>query len=253
MARVREILQPWRQQPPAGTRLRRNPAVLLLPQIGFDAFNPVTQVAPNSACVPAPHGVAAVVPDAGGGSFYYPSPYSLSSYNSRIALAGSFSRAGLGAVAGGVWTALRVGVDSSGRIFAASHSYPSGYLTATGPVVGADDVLHYAATWEPGGGVRLAFGGQIYRAPSTDVEYNDIASQVRAGDAGVTIYGLAAYTGGLDDDALLALAEPWGMFEPLRIVVPVSAVGSTVPTITAVSAENITAVSADYRVTLDYA
>lgn len=42
-------------------------------------------------------------------------------------------------------------------------------------------------------------------------------------------------------------------YEPRRIWVPSAGGGSAVPTITAVSAENITATSADYRVTLDFA
>lgn len=50
------------------------------------------------------------------------------------------------------------------------------------------------------------------------------------------------------------LANPWQLFAPIerRIWVPGEAPGG-VPSITAVYAENITATSADYRVTLDYA
>lgn len=50
-----------------------------------------------------------------------------------------------------------------------------------------------------------------------------------------------------------ASANPWFMFAPRQIIIPVAAAASVVPTITAVSAENITATSADYRVTLDFA
>lgn len=60
---------------------------------------------------------------------------------------------------------------------------------------------------------------------------------------------------GLEADELVAVqANPWQLFAPLtrRIWVP-SAGGSTVPDITFVGAENITATSAGYRVTLNYA
>ena len=48
-------------------------------------------------------------------------------------------------------------------------------------------------------------------------------------------------------------AAPWRMFAPLERRIWVPSASSAVPTITAVSAENITATSADYRVTLDFA
>lgn len=55
-------------------------------------------------------------------------------------------------------------------------------------------------------------------------------------------------------EAKLVGADPWQLFAPSRLILPMSAgAAPSVPSITAVSAENITATSADYRVTLDFA
>lgn len=55
-------------------------------------------------------------------------------------------------------------------------------------------------------------------------------------------------------EVLRILRDPYaGVLEPRRRMMSSPAVGGAVPTITAVSAENITATSADYRVTLDFA
>lgn len=69
------------------------------------------------------------------------------------------------------------------------------------------------------------------------------------------VFFVAAWNRALSDSEHASLAvNPWQLLTPLarRIWVP-SAAASAVPNITFVGAENITATSADYRVTLDYA
>lgn len=66
---------------------------------------------------------------------------------------------------------------------------------------------------------------------------------------------LCIWDRGLSSDELVAVqANPWQLFAPItrRIWVP-SAGGSAVPDIAGIVAENITATSASYRVTLNYA
>lgn len=51
----------------------------------------------------------------------------------------------------------------------------------------------------------------------------------------------------------LLTERKWANFEPMRFDIPFTPAAGTVPNITFVGAENITATSADYRVTLDFA
>lgn len=81
------------------------------------------------------------------------------------------------------------------------------------------------------------------------------ASSRDTADTSASLYMAAFAIGrGPTHELAQSLANPWRLLEPLRIILPYSAAApSAVPSITAVSAENITATSADYRVTLDFA
>lgn len=81
-----------------------------------------------------------------------------------------------------------------------------------------------------------------------------LASNVTDKLAGRMVYA-RVWRRGLHLDEMMALqTNPWQIYAPRRVRIPVySAAPSAVPDITFVGAENITATSAGYRVTLDYA
>lgn len=60
----------------------------------------------------------------------------------------------------------------------------------------------------------------------------------------------AAFNRALSDAELISVAtNPWQLFKPLRIYIPTAAAAATAPTITALSAINITATSAQPQIT----
>lgn len=290
---VREILLPWDQQPQERARLRvgRPGSWLWMPgqlclaggdgiaadQIGATSVQPslaglgMAVGGANSAVLVPPQ------PTLQMGQIAYVVQLVFTSTSSFFA--GGFGYSGSGA--GGFYVEQpfdfnldQNGSASVGKLRCSFRTYTGG-ATRFGPASAcfSTGVLHTAVVllnaaasaelWVDGRSIPLTFSDSGFvDAPTTiypkrfavgNFNYGSNPDYVAWGTTGAT-YSLFARIVGRDFDPREVSINPYSLLEPQRIIVPYSAAApSAVPNITFVGAENITATSADYRVTLDYA
>lgn len=290
---VREILLPWDQQPQEMARLRvgRPGSWLLLPdQLCLPGGDSVawSQTA-NVTRKPSTAGTGMSVGTALDSFFVPPQPtlqtgqiayvVQLVFTSTSSFFAGGFGYNGGGA--GGSYVEQpfdfnmdQNGSESVGKLRCSFRAYGGG-ATRFGPASAcfSTGVLHTAVVlfnaaasaelWVDGRSIPLTFSNSGFVDDPTTIypkrfavgnfNYGSDYDYVYWGTTEAT-YSLFARIVGRDFDPREVSINPYSLLEPKRIIVPYSAAApSAVPNITFIGAENITATSADYRVTLDFA